>query len=106
MGNRTLEAPYLASDDGARLIIAARLEKSQGKPRITVEAVVAYLGRELEQSRLKPTNVRQKFDRLRNPSHPEVRPGAFALITRGGDDGTRTHDPLLANTPDLDDDEQ
>jgi hypothetical protein len=24
------------------------------------------------------------------------------LITQGGDDGTRTHDPLLANTPDLD----
>jgi len=26
----------------------------------------------------------------------------YALITLGGDDGTRTHDPLLANTPDLD----
>jgi hypothetical protein len=27
---------------------------------------------------------------------------AFRLIKRGGDDGTRTHDPLPASTPDLD----
>jgi hypothetical protein len=30
---------------------------------------------------------------------------AYRLITPGGDDGTRTHDPLLANTPDPDDGE-
>jgi len=31
---------------------------------------------------------------------------AFHLIGSGGDDGTRTHDPLLANMPDLDGDER
>jgi hypothetical protein len=31
---------------------------------------------------------------------------SFDLIRCGGDDGTRTHDPLLANTPELDDGEQ
>jgi len=51
-------------------------------------------------------NVRQMFDRPAIPSDPEVGPGAFALITMGGDDGTRTHDPLLANTPDPDSDER
>jgi hypothetical protein len=31
---------------------------------------------------------------------------ASDLITLGGDDGTRTHDPLLANTPDPDNGER
>jgi hypothetical protein len=46
-------------------------------------------------------NVRQMFDRHRSRSD------VFAIpLIRSGDDGTRTHDPLLANTPDPDSGEQ
>jgi len=45
---------------------------------------------------------------MNDPSTLKFWPGhsASGQIRLGGDDGTRTHDPLLANTPDPDDCEQ
>jgi hypothetical protein len=52
------------------------------------------------------SNVPKMFPFLVLANLSTGRKGAFALIGRGGDDGTRTHDPLLANTPEPDGDER
>src|ERR1019366_8029844 len=42
-------------------------------------------------------DVPELFPFLNLEAHVTRSMPAFPLITRGGDDGTRTHDPLLAN---------